>query len=147
MEKKQMVRVIDKAVDPAPKMEKNPERKQYLICIRHYSGDDFWEIAKGRTNAYYDLKNEIEADAENINFDESFILVEGHGIETRKSLYAFLIHVKDQYFDRFDINDYIKGDWSEYDYALQNDLQIDEDVENNKISMESIMNGETVVQA
>ena len=43
--------------------------------------------------------------------------------------------------DSFDIEDYIKGDWSEADYAAQNN--IDTMFSNNdRLNMEDFMNGE-----
>lgn len=128
---KEMARIIDNK-------KKNPEDRQYLICISAKDGeDDSWQIITGRTNAYEYLKDNIDF----INFDESFILVESCTLEQRKSIYAFLKHVEQFYEDSFDVDDYVKGDWSEDAYRTDNGIDDKINIDNSdRIGMMDIMN-------
>lgn len=132
-EKKEMFKIVDKST------KKNPEEKQYLICISGKDGvEDMWEIVTGRTAAYEFIKNNIEF----INLEESFILVESCTLDQRKSIYAFIKHVGNLFEDNFDIEDYIKGDWSEEDYAKTNDISQDLFIETtDKFDITELMNG------
>ena len=128
-EKKEMVKIV-----------KSPEEKQYLICIAGKDGgEDEWEIVIGRTAAYERIKNSIAY----IDLDHSFILVEGHPLEKRKSIYASMKHVEQFYEDNFDIEDYIKGDWSETDYRAMNDTTESLVISNDeRLDMPLLMDGE-----
>lgn len=128
-EMKEMVKVVDNT-------KKHPEEQQYLICIAGHTQDS-WVIITGRTEAYKYIKENID----DINMEHSFILVEHHTLNTRKSIYAFMKYVGDFYSDGFDIEDYIKGDWDEEDYKRNNDISLIVD-NNERIDMQSIMNGE-----
>lgn len=140
-EKKQMYRVVNPEADTRFESKfKDPEEKQYLICIKAsaQSGmDDEWDIVTGRTEAYEYIKDRIDY----IDFERSFILVESCILSDRKSIYAFMKFAK-QYFpnDSFDIDEAIKGDWDEDEYQKNND--IDTSLYGNpkdKLSMEELM--------
>ena len=122
--------------------EKDAEYKYYLICIaaKPGYGDDMWTIVQGRSEAYQYIVDNIEC----INLDESFILVEGLGLENRKSIYAFCKYVEQYFTDSFDIDDYIKGDWDESEYQKRNDIDPTfNSINGRRVSMEDIMNGNT----
>ena len=68
------------------KMDNNPELKHYLICIASYEDSDMWTIVQGRTAAFNYIKDNIDI----INFEESFILVDGLPLSERRSIYAFM---------------------------------------------------------
>ena len=148
-EKKQMYRVIDqnKDIEFEKKMKgKNPENKQYLICIASLPGSgepDEWVLVTGRRAAYDKIRESIDY----INLEESFILVESCTLKDRKSIYAFMKYVEIFYNEGFDIDDYVKGDWSEDYYQKNND--IDQDFLNassaEKFSMENVMNGDIIM--
>ena len=126
VEPKEMVKVVDNT-------KKHPEDRQYLICIRaratnrtiydddgYYETYDEWTIVTGRTACYEYIKENIEI----IDFDESFVLVETLPLNKRKSIYAFMKYAGEYYNDGFDIEDYIKGDWDEDDYDINNGIDI-----------------------
>lgn len=125
--------------------KKYPEDRQYLICIASTDGDsDIWQIITGRTNAREFIKDNINI----INFDESFILVEGCTLEQRKSIYAFMKHIEKFFVDDpFDIDEYIKNtDWSESEYRKHNEIDESVFIDNSeRIDMGSIMNGTTII--
>ena len=122
------------------KMDNNPELKHYLICIASYEDSDMWAIVQGRTAAFNYIKDNIDI----INFEESFILVDGLPLSERRSIYAFMQYAKQFYpEDSFDIVDYVKGDWDEEDYRQRNEIYDVFQHVNNKLSMEDIMNGAT----
>lgn len=123
--------------------QKSHEEKQYLICLRsnQMEDDDRWEIVNGRTEAYEYIKENIYM----IDFSSSFILVENCKLSERKSIYAFMKHVE-QFFpeDPFDIEDYIKGDWSEDEFIKYNDIDkslYPDNYKDNQLSIEEFMNG------
>lgn len=137
-ELKEMVRLVDNT-------KKYPEDRQYLICIANTDGDsDIWQIITGRKNAREFIKDNIDL----INFDESFILVEGCTLEQRKSIYAFMKHIE-KFFedDPFDIDEYINNaDWSESEYRRHNEIDESLSIDNSeRIDMSSIMNGTTII--
>lgn len=120
------------------KMDNNPELKHYLICIASYEDSDMWAIVQGRTAAFNYIKDNIDI----INFEESFILVDGLPLSERRSIYAFMQYAQQFYpEDSFDIVDYVKGDWDEEDYRQRNEIYDAFRHTENKISMEDIMNG------
>ena len=120
------------------KMDNNPELKHYLICIASYEDSDMWTIVQGRTAAFNYIKDNIDI----INFEESFILVDGLPLSERRSIYAFMQYAQQFYpEDSFDIVDYVKGDWDEEDYRQRNEIYDVFQHVNNKLSMEDIMNG------
>lgn len=136
-EMKEMVKVVDNTKP----YQKPAELKEYLLClVDKNSGEKSWNIVVGRTEAYESIKNDIEW----INLEESFILVESLVLEKRKSIYAFMKYVEQFYEDNFDIEDYVKGDWSEDDFE-KNNSQIDDkfNIDNSKkVDQVSILNGE-----
>ena len=82
---KEMVRMVNK--------QKDPEEKIYLVCLAFTSITDentMWNIVVGRKAARDLIKDNIDF----IDFDESFILVEGCTLEQRKSIYAFIKHIE-----------------------------------------------------
>lgn len=134
-ELKEMVDIVD--IKP-----KSPEEKQYLICVSGI-GDtpNDWYIAHGRTDAYDYIKGMIE----NIDINSSFILVESEKLKTRKSIYTFMKYVEKFYEeDPFDIDDYVKGDWSESEFMKDNDIASEFSNNHNKLNMQDVMNGTTV---
>lgn len=122
---------------------KDAEERLYLVCLAGVEGvEDDWYLCTGRTEAYDTIKDCIES----IDLSKSFIMVETATLKNRKSIYAFMKHVE-QYYpeDTFDIDDYVKGDWSEEDYKELNGIEIDPlfNVNNSdKLNMEDFMNGE-----
>ena len=98
---KEMVKIVDNS-----KPRKSFEEKEYLICLIGYSSESEWQIVEGRTDAYEFIKNSIHW----IDFENSFVLVEGLSLNERKSVYAFLKHVQENYDDGFDVDEYITND-------------------------------------
>jgi hypothetical protein len=99
--------------------KKTPEEKQYLVCIRGKDGGtDEWDVLECRTDAYEYIKSNIEY----IDLEKSFILVENLPLAKRKSIFAFMKYVQDNYEDGFDIEDYVKGDWDENDFKNMNGI-------------------------
>ena len=135
----EVIRVVDKT--PKQKiLKKDPEDKLYLICItgKNNGDEDFWELVHGRTEAYELIKDH----AQFINFESSFILVESAKLMDRKSIVAFMKYAEQFYNDSFDIDDYIKGDWSEEEYQQQNDIDnLFLSSNNDKLEMENFMDG------
>ena len=145
-EKKQLYHVAteaDKAARENKIRAKSPEEKQYLVCIKAAVGtgcNDEWDICFGRTEAREYIKSCIDY----IDFDHSFVLVESCIFADRKSIYAFMKHIEGFYEDGFDIDDYVRGDWSETDYNAANDIDnsmYDPQINSGTI-MEQIMGGE-----
>lgn len=98
----------------------DPESKQYLICIASNSPEvsDYWEICTGRTEARDFIKDNIDV----IDFEKSFVLVETVSLNERKSIHAFMKHIEPFYNDGFDIEEYIRGDFSEKEYQTNNGI-------------------------
>lgn len=118
--------------------KKTPEEKQYLICIRGKDGGtDEWNILEGRTDAYEYIKNNIEY----IDLDTSFILVENLPLAKRKSIFAFMKYVQDNYEDGFDIEDYVNGDWDENDFRHMNGISSEFMEDLQKLSMIDLIDG------
>ena len=127
----EMVKIVDNK-------EKHYEAKEYLVCIIDKEfGTKEWEIFEGRTAAYEYLKNEIE----NIDLEESFVLVEGLDLSKRKSVYKFMRYVGDLKEDNFDIDDYISSDKEDDEYYSNNNY-LDEFNNVNRLDMENFINGE-----
>ena len=128
----EMVKIVDNK-------EKHYEAKEYLVCIvdKDFSAKE-WEIFEGRTATYEWLKNEIE----NIDLEESFVLVEGLDLSKRKSVYKFMRYVGDLKEDNFDIDDYISSDKDDNDQYYSNNTISDEFNDVNRLDMENFMNGE-----
>ena len=60
----------------------------------------------------------------------------------RKSIVAFMKYAEQFYNDSFDIDDYIKGDWSEEEYQQKNDIDnLFLSSNNDKLEMENFMDG------
>ena len=145
-EKKQLYHIATEADKAARKQNikaKNPEEKQYLVCIKAAARtgcDDEWDICLGRTEAREYIKSCIDY----IDFEHSFVLVESCIFADRKSIYAFMKHIEGFYEDGFDIDDYVRGDWSEADYSAANDIDSSmyNPQNNSETMMEQIMGGE-----
>lgn len=146
MSKRQMYRVVDADKDlqfDKSSSKKDPEERQYLICIASIPGSEYedeWVIVTGRRAAYEKIVESIEY----IDLENSFILVETCTLKDRKSIYTFMKYMENFYNEGFDIEDYVRGDWSEQEYRHHND--IDQDYVNainssNGVTMEDIMNG------
>lgn len=91
-------------------VKEDPSEKLYLICLRGQNGnEDSWEIVEGRESTYEYIKTKLRS--EDINMDDSFVLVETLTLNKRKSLYAFMKHMENYFEDpEFDIEDYVTGD-------------------------------------
>ena len=91
---------------------KDPELKEYLVLFVGVGGDEEhfkdYQFVKGRT-ATYDL---IKTLIDDIDIDESYVLVEGVSLEDRVTVYEFMRHMKMHFFqdDTFNIEDYNQGD-------------------------------------
>ena len=153
-EKQQMYRVVNPNQDlqyekRQEEIRKDPESRQYLICIKatpQSSMPDEWEIVTGRSEAREMIIDAIDY----IDFEHSFVLVESCVLADRKSIYTFMKHIEQFFNDGFDIDSYIKGDWSEDDYIKRN--EIDTSIYNpantsRSVSMEEIMNGSIDIQS
>lgn len=114
--------------------EKNPEEKNYLVCIKEENGDNYWEVLTGRTEAYEFCKSYVGV----IDFDRSFILVDGVKFEDRKTIYAFLKYASNFYEDNFNVDDYIYDDKYQIQNSIDEDLIVDSDT---KLSIFDILNG------
>lgn len=141
MNNNDMIEIV-KVVDKNPKqtlLKKSPEDRVYLICL---AGSEYaWDIVTGRTEAYTTIKDYIINTL--VDFEKSFILVETAKLNDRKSFVAFMKYAEQFYDDSFDIEDYIKGDWSEEEYKKQN--EVDNQLvmfDNDKLDMQSFMNGD-----
>ena len=100
-ELRQMVSIDD---NTKQRKGKNPEFKTYLLCVTGKEGyEDYWEIIEGRSNVYEHIKN----NAEFIDVENSFVLVEGLALEKRASIYQFMKHCENFFNDSFDIEDYV----------------------------------------
>ena len=144
-ELKQLYRVVNDEYDKREEIRKrNPEDKQYLICIASIPGsgmEDEWVIVTGRRAAYDKIVESIDY----IDLRYSFVLVETCTLSDRKSVYTFMKHMENFYNEGFDIEDYVKGDGSESDYMTSNEIdQIYLDNQHNKVSMEDMLNGNVV---
>jgi hypothetical protein len=150
-EKKRMYQVVNPDADlkfERKMRSKDPEERYYLICIRAAAQSDMpdeWHIVSGRTEAREVIINAIDY----IDFEESFVLVETCTLNDRKSIYTFMKYIEQFFNDGFDIDDYVKGDWSEDDYIRHND--IDTSIYNNlregRVSMVDMMNGKVNIQS
>jgi len=127
---KEMVRIVDNS-----KPRKTVEEKQYLICLTGMGQDD-WIIVEGRTEAYEYIKNAVHW----IDFENSFVLVENLSLAERKSVYAFLKHVQDNYDDGFDIDEYIESDREEEFRASNIDSSVNINSDE-RLDMASFMDG------
>ena len=117
----------------------DPEKRLYLVCIAFMDDVDEWYILMGRTETYEYIKERID----NIDFETSFVLVETLKLKDRISIYQFMAKVQNNYDDGFDINEHIKGDWNEADFRSSQGIDESLNISNdNRLSMESIMNGE-----
>ena len=141
MENKSKV-VMARRVDNSKPRDKNPEEKEYLICIVNKNGTDYdWDIIEGRTNVYEYIKEEIEF----IDLEKSFVLVESLPLSGRKTIYAFMKYVQEFYEDSFDIEDYVIGDmtYDEEDDSNHSMSDISSAVsEVDRLDMRSFMNGD-----
>lgn len=141
-ELKQLYRVVNDKYDKREEAsKKNPENKQYLICIASIpdSGvEDEWCIVNGRRAAYEKIVESIDY----IDLRYSFVLVETCTLSDRKSIYTFMKYMENFYNEGFDIDDYVKGDWSEQEYIENNEIDpIYIENNNQKVSLMDIMNG------
>lgn len=128
-EQKKMVSII----------KENPENKVYLVCLRTDSGD-FWDIIEGRENVWEYIKDKCIYN--NVNVEESFVLVDSLTLRKRKSVYDFM-----KYFenfindpDGFDIEDYVNGDVIG-ETESESESSTIESEGHNSLLMEDIMNG------
>jgi hypothetical protein len=97
--------------EEAPKQEKSPEERQYLLLYVASAEDGeedikSFEFIKGRTRVYDFIKGVIDS----IDIHESKVLVEGVTLEGMISVYEFMKHISILLEDNFDIEDYNYGD-------------------------------------
>ena len=93
-----MVRVVDNS-----KPMKNPEYKEYMLCIADWDGETSWCLLNGRREVYDKIKDEID----DIDPESSYVLVENVPLSGRKNVYTFMLYAQDIYKDDdFDIRDY-----------------------------------------
>ena len=141
-ELKQMYDVVDKNRDidyEERERVKDPEQREYLVLIAGKYESDEWSIFIGRSEAYEYIKSEID----NINLDQSFVLVETVTLRNRISVYAFMKKCESLYNDSFDIDEYVKGDWDEDEFRRNNVHTGFINV--NRMSMQNIMNEDTEI--
>ena len=121
--------VIDKVenngmVNPIVIDVKDPELKEYLILLVGLRGkeEEFkdYQFIIGRKATYETIKTFIE----DIDIDESYVLVEGVALEDRISVYKFMKHMHMHFFqdDLFDIEKYNQGD--EFEISEDGSLEI-----------------------
>ena len=102
----------NKMVNPIVIDVKDPELKEYLVLLIGVGGDEEYykdyQFIKGRTATYEYIKTLIE----DIDIDESYVLVEGVSLEDRVTVYEFMRHMHMHFFqdDAFDIEKYNQGD-------------------------------------
>lgn len=130
---REMATLIDNS-----KPYKSPEERIYLLCLQDTdTGARDWDIVIGRMEAYNQLKNQINY----IDLSASFILVETVTFADRISIYKFMKTIGDTIEDGFDIDDYVKGDWSETDFqngSIDSSVNVNP---NERLNMEDVMNG------
>ena len=111
LEKKQMYRVISPNQDKRFEAKFDDyEQKMYLVCCAFYNNiydGTLWVIKQGRTEAYEYVKELIEDYSDTIDFEESFVLVDGLPLSDRKNLYVFIKYIQQFYDDGFDVDEYI----------------------------------------
>lgn len=151
---KEMVRVVDNT--KPYKEKKHPEERVYLICIDgdpYYNSEEDktyevhdWGLVTGRTDAYEFVKSHVLSFGQNIDFDNSFIMVEGIDLTERRSLVAFMKYCEQFFQDGFSIDDYVHGDWDEEAWASDhNHIEVSEEMAMsnlNKLDVAAFMNGE-----
>ena len=122
MEKEKLINpiVIDKPnsnlINPIVVDVKDPDLKEYLILLTGLDDtEEFkdFQFVTGRTATYELIKTFID----NIDIDNSYVLVEGVALEDRISVYVFMRHMHIHFFqdDPFDIEKYNQGDEFEID--------------------------------
>lgn len=101
---------------------KSPEEKQYLLFYTAYGddGDTYqsWLICIGRTEAY----RYIKTIADSLDFNNSFIIVEGVSLEEAATIVEFMEYAKQFYDDTFDIHDYVDRDEEEDDSSQEQNI-------------------------
>ena len=140
MEKKVMAIKTQEIPEQKILKNKDPESKVYLLCISGKDGaEDSWEFITGRTELYETIKNSIEF----IDLQTSFVVLEDHPLNTRKSIVSFMKYAERFYNDNFDIEDYIRGDWSESEYQTDNEIDSTFNMlgSDSRLSMTDFMNG------
>lgn len=84
--------------------EKDPEYKEYLICIEGCNGGgNEWILCTGRKETVECIINNIDI----IIPDKSFVLVEDCKLNERISVYDFMKKFGNLYDESFDIDEYI----------------------------------------
>lgn len=138
IEKKEMVKIIDKN---DPEHAKSAEDREYLICLyMNRRKNERWDIVTGRTEAYELIKDEVQNN--DVDFNNSFVLVESLKLNQRKSIYAFMKYCESFFDDGFNIDDYIYDD---LDIDISNLNGIDDNINisnNDRLNMSSLMDGD-----
>ena len=111
-------------VNPIVVDTKDPEKKEYLLLWVGLDNDEDgirdFEFIIGRTATYERIKSLIQ----DIDIDNSYVLVEGVALEDRISVYAFMKHMHLHFYqdDLFDIEAYNQGD--EFEITEDGTLEI-----------------------
>ena len=142
MEKVEVIKRVDKTKEHqhTSVVAKDPESKVYLLCLAsNDGGDNTWELIVGRTELYKTIKDMIET----IDFEKSFVLVESAKLCDRRSIVKFMKYAEQFYNDSFDIDDYIKGDWDENEYQMNNEIDgMLTAFTENRLDMKTFMDGD-----
>lgn len=97
------------------------EDKRYILLIKCINSDEtYWEMIKGRLEAYNYIKENIE----DIDIDNSYIIVHGQeriNFDNMHNLYLFMkdAREKNNIEDGFDIDDYSSFSDDEYKIPAQ----------------------------
>lgn len=90
---------------PQGELTKSPEVKEYLLLMEYKeTGENEYKFIIGRTETYKFIKDIIDE----LDIDESFVIVESVKIKDRITVYEFMRMCKDRnlFDDDFDINEY-----------------------------------------
>lgn len=95
-----------KLINPVRRLKPGHDKKYILLIKLPNSDETFWEVIKGRFEAYEYIRNNIDI----IDVDESFIIANGKEIDldNMNCIYDFVKFVKEanNIVDEFDIDDY-----------------------------------------
>lgn len=96
-----------KLVSPVRRLKPGEDIKYLLLIKLPDSDETFWEIVKGRENAYEYIKNNIDT----IDVDQSYIIankMKEVDLDNMHTIYNFVLFVKEEnnIIDEFDIDDW-----------------------------------------
>lgn len=90
---------------PKGELTKSPEVKEYLVLMQYReTGENDYKFIMGRTETYKFIKDIIDE----LDIDESFVIVETVNISSRITVYEFMRMCKERklFDDDFDIDQY-----------------------------------------